>query len=174
MGWFNPQTEASMKAAMDEEMQKREELMIELSETRAELSQLRRERDSEKELRTLQTEIETLKKQKVELEISKAKLVEDNDRKIRETEHLVGLQQRRADFEKDSAKRDAVLTVREENLSKEREEFDRQLKFNTERYEKTEIFLREMFGEVLKRLPDIDVSVTGGSSAKTKRSRDGV
>src|ERR1700758_2053878 len=94
----------------------RTRLADELAALKGEVRSLRAERDQTKNLYALRSEIE-------ELKLSKDRLVEDNDRKIGETEHKVGLLKVKQDHDVEHARREAMLGVREENLKADQERF---------------------------------------------------
>lgn len=114
----------------------------------------------------LADEIVRLKVEVNDLEIARSKKEEVFDRERRELTHMIGLEKKRQEFEIAAAKREAALVVREENLNAEKVEFERQLRFNTERFEKMETYLKDILGEVLNRLPDVNVEIRKGTKEK--------
>ena len=132
------------------------------ADLKAEITALTRQRDWTKQERQLREEIETLR-------IEKGRIEEENARKLREVTHQVGLERLRQEAEAeqakkdvDSARREAVLEVREKNLAAEREAFDKQMEFQRERFEQEQGYLRDLLGQILKRLPDISVAIEQG------------
>jgi hypothetical protein len=101
--------------------------------------------------------IEDLRGQIETLKIEKARKVEDNDRAKREVEHLVGLEKQRADFEKDSAIREAKVAVREEALQAQTDRFDDHIKFMGDRYQEESGYLRDILAQILERLPTVTI-----------------
>lgn len=93
----------------------------------------------------LKEEIETLR-------IEKGRREEDFAKQAREVEHKVGLERKRQEFEVASAKREATLSVREENLKADRARFEEQMKFQTKRFEEEVGYLKTMLGDVLKQV----------------------
>ena len=91
-------------------------VLEELAGLRADVKALRTEREDRAELNGLRDAVEKLKREK-------ASLVEDNDRKIRETEHKVGLLKTKQDHDIAHAKRTTELEVREANLAADKERF---------------------------------------------------
>jgi hypothetical protein len=77
--------------------------------------------DLQREKLELKEELETLR-------IEKDRKEEEQERKIREVEHKVGLEKARTEFEVEAAKREAVLDVREENLTEAQERFESQMR----------------------------------------------
>jgi flagellar motility protein MotE (MotC chaperone) len=73
---------------------------------------------------------------------------------------MVGLERRRQEFEIGSAKREVTLGVREENLKADRERFEQQMKFTEERFDAEVKYLKDLMGEILKRLPNVEVNKT--------------
>lgn len=114
-------------------------------------------------LSALTTDVVRLKQDIVKLEIEKAKKQEEHAREERELRHMIGLEKKRQEVEMEQAKRETTLSVREENLKAERARFEEQLKFNTQRFEQMERYLKEMVGEILSRLPTVTVDVKRGS-----------
>jgi hypothetical protein len=114
-------------------------------------AELHRERDKlEKETNELRRELNANK-------ITASGQREEFDRRERELRHMIGLEQKRQVFEVDAAKRDALLTVREENLKADRERFETQMKFQTDRFESELKAERELMREILGRLPTVTV-----------------
>lgn len=109
-------------------------------------------------LTALREEIETLK-------IEKGRREEDFARQQREVEHKVGLERKRQEFEVASAKREATLAVREENLKADRARFEEQMKFQTKRFEEEVGYLKGMLSDVLKQIADIKTG-TGASRGR--------
>lgn len=116
------------------------------------------------EATVLTEQVLTLKKQLVDLEIAKSKVEEAHKTEERELRHMIGLEKKRQEVEMAQAKREATLSVREENLKAEQARFEAQLKFNTARFESMEKYLKEMMGDILNRLPNVNMEIT-------KRSR---
>jgi len=100
----------------------------------------------------LKQEIETLK-------IEKGRKEEEFARKEREVEHKVGLERKRQEFEVASAKREAILSVREENLKADRSRFEEQMKFHTDRMTQEVGYLKELVADMSKRLPSAEFLV---------------
>lgn len=120
------------------------------------------------ERRSLQAKIEELRKSIETLKISEARIKEDHEREKREVQHMVGLERKRQEWEHakameqvESARREAVLDVREENLGKEREAFETQMKFVTERFTQEVSALQ---GMLVKLLPSIDIALGNRAS----------
>lgn len=107
----------------------------------------------------LSADVIRLKTQIATLEINRDKMKENHNREDRELRHMIGLEKNRQQVEMAQATREAKLAVREENLANERKEFERQLAFNTERFQTMEKYMKDMFADVLGRLPNINVKV---------------
>ncbi len=106
--------------------------------------------DLNKEVRALR---ESAEKEKIE----KDRKDETFAKKEREIEHKVGLERTRQKFESEQSKREATVTVREENLTADRNRFEEQMKFQQERFTEEVTYLKEMVGQVLKRLPSAEI-----------------
>lgn len=128
------------------------------------LTRLRAIGDGAESVTSLSAEVLKLKQQISDLQIQKSKLTEDHAREDRELRHMIGLEKKRQAVEIEQATREAKLAVREENLLHERKEFERQLAFNTERFQSMEKYLKEMFSDVLKRLPNVNVKMKGSTN----------
>lgn len=116
----------------------------------------------------LSAEVITLKTQIASLTIEKSKIVEDFEKRERELKHMVGLEKNRQEQERkqhlvevDQAKTSATLQVRAENLAADKKRFEEQLAFNTERFSTMETYLKDMMGDILKRLPNVNVRLKG-------------
>jgi len=109
---------------------------------------------------TLLEEKERLKAQINELKNDKSVLEEKHQREERELRHMIGLEKKRQEFEIEQAKKQTALQVREENLVADRKRFEEHLKFNTERFEKLEAYLKDMISDILKRLPNVNLELT--------------
>lgn len=116
----------------------------------------------------LSEQVLKLKKEIADLEIGKGKAKEQHEREERELRHMIGLEKKRQEVEITQAKRDTELTVREGNLKAEKDRFEQHLKFNTERFEKMEAYMKEMTTSILGRLPNINVELTREASAHGK------
>lgn len=112
------------------------------------------------EVPALTAEVLTLKRQIASLEIDKSKIQEEHSRQERELRHMIGLEKKRQEVELVQAKKDTELTLREGNLVAERARFEEQLKFNTSRFETMEKYLKDMMGDILKRLPNVTMKIT--------------
>ena|SRR5579872_2352644 len=108
----------------------------------------------------LTAEVLTLKRQIQELEISKAKIIEEQDTRERELRHMIGLEKKRQEVEIEQAKRETALSVREENLKADKARFEEQLSFNTKRFETMEQYLKGMLTDILGRLPNVNMRIT--------------
>ena len=110
------------------------------------------------QLTKLREELETLR-------IEKGRKEEEFTRKEREVEHKVGLERKRQEFEIQQAKREATVTLREENLAADRKRFEDQMEFHNKRFTEEVTYLKDMVAKVLERLPtaEIAMEVTGGT-----------
>lgn len=129
-----------------------------------EIRGLRAERGDLKTAAALEEEIRQLRQaREVEL-IEAARKTEAHDREKRDIEHMVGLEKKRQEVEIEQAKKEATLAVREENLQADRERFEENMKFVTERFGKETEYLKDIMGDILERLPHVNVD---------KRVKDG-
>lgn len=109
-----------------------------------------------KNVTDLSDRVKSLREQCEKMEIEKGRKEEEGQRREREIEHKIGLERKRQEFELTSGKRDAVLQVREENLTADRKRFEEQMKFQEERFTKEVGYLKEMLAEIVKRLPSAE------------------
>ncbi|KKL98858.1 hypothetical protein LCGC14_1820270 [marine sediment metagenome] len=119
--------------------------------------------DAETTLGKIKTIADLNKKVKELREVAETAKIEKDRReevfakKEREVEHKVGLERTRQKFETEQAKREATVTVREENLTADRTRFEGQMKFQQDRFTEEVSYLKDMVGQVLKRLPDASI-----------------
>lgn len=104
-------------------------------------------RDELSKTRASKTEIEATYKTR------EAALSEKYDRREREIEHMLGLERKRTEFELATAKREAMLTVREENLKVDRARFEERMTFHDKRFTEEVGYLKDMIGTLAERLP---------------------
>ena len=144
----------------------RERLADELAGLKAEIKALRGERDATSQVTALRRDVEKLK-------MEKDRLTEDNDRKIRETEHKVGLLKTRQDHDVAHATRMAKLEVREENLAADRERFKAEMDFQREHLQREVTRVEDILAKVLERLPSIEVELSGQARTGTTARKPG-
>jgi len=141
----------------------RERLADELADLRAEVKALRTERKEAEEAVALRRDVERLK-------LEKDRLTEDNARKIRETEHKVGLLKKQQDHEVANARRETTLEVREQNLAADKQRFADEMTFQREHMQREVDRFDGIAKALMERLPVIEVSLDG-SVPTTPRSR---
>lgn len=144
----------------------RARLADEMAGIKAEIKALRTERESTTQVVKLRQDVETLK-------LEKSRLTEDNDRKIRETEHKVGLLKTKQDHEVANARRETELEVREKNLAADEKRFRDEMKFQREHMQREVDRFDGIAKALMERLPTIEVNLDGGvtTSAKARSSR---
>ncbi len=147
------------------------ELLERLEALQSSVAKLSGKETALKELTTAREQVETLRKQVTDLEIRKSKLDEDNARERRETDHMVGLERKRQEFEIDQAKREAIVAVREENLEADRARFEEQMKFIMTRFETEVASQKDLMGDILKRLPTVTWDVQSNGKQEKVKSR---
>jgi chromosome segregation ATPase len=145
-------------------------LIKELGEVKTSLTELKAERRAIRRVQDLETEYEDLKRQLTDKQIEYDREKEKWEREKRDTEHMVGLQKRRGEFEADSAKRDATLTVREENLKAQQDRFAEQVKFIEKRFDQQFEALNGLMEKVIERMPTTKqlITVGGGNNEGAK------
>lgn len=115
----------------------------------------------------LSAKVKDLRQQVETLEIEEARKDEERERKDREIEHKIGLERKRQEFEVQAAKREAILTVKEENLAADRKRFEDQMAFHEKRFTEEVGYLKDMIGTLAERLPNVNMEVQHG----TRKSR---
>lgn len=156
MGWFNRGDERLRRVVTDAV----ESVLSSVTgEAKRQIEKLRGVTDAHAELVKLREQIETLK-------IEKGRKEEEFAKKERETEHKVGLERKRQEFEITASKREATLAVREENLAADRKRFEEQMEFHDKRFTEEVGYLKAIIGQLSERLPSMNISarMTGGSS----------
>lgn len=118
--------------------------------------------DGLKTIDQLQSKVAALREQSSKLTIEKSQKEEEFARREREIEHKVGLERARQEQELKAAKREAIIEVREQNLSTERKQFEAQMKFQTDRFAEEQKYLKDLMGQLLQRLPDITANLRLG------------
>lgn len=142
-----------------------QQLLDRLEEVSKQLAETKGQRSAQREALALTETVQDLKTQIADLEIKQSGITEKHAREKRETEHMVGLQRKRGEFEVESAKREAMLSVREENLAAERKEFERQMEFRAEQFDGQVKYLKDLMKQILHRLPTIGVELGGDAKA---------
>jgi hypothetical protein len=148
---------------MRKQDEERTRLADELAGLRAEIKALREERDDTERLTKLRADVERLK-------LEKDRLSEDNARRIRETEHKVGLLKTQQDHDVDHARRMAKLEVREENLSADRKRFEGEMKFQREHMQREVDRFDGIAKALMERLPTIEVELSGPARASSRKA----
>lgn len=152
--------------AASEEAVLKQKLLNEIAELRADIHGLRAEKDSTAEVTSLKRQVENLR-------IEKARLTEDNDRKIRETEHRVGLLKIQQQHDVDNAKRETMVQVREENLARDQQRFEAQMEFQRTQLQGEIHRVERILEQVLERLPNFDATVSAAlGPSRGKRGND--
>lgn len=132
-----------------------------------EIAGLRGERDAQLQVKKLEHERTGLMREIEDLKITKDRMEEENERKIREVEHKVGLERKRQEFEADQAlqrieqeRQEAVLEVREANLEQAQEKLREQMDFMAKRWDEENKALNAMIDRLFARLPDISMAIS--------------
>lgn len=148
------------RRTLDSLTQQVEQVATQLAELRGERSTLE-----------LETRVDSLSREKERLLAELQDLQSERARHDLEIEHKVGLHrtqiesERRimvaeAEAERLRAVEQAKLAVREENLGAERERFEKEIEFRTQRFEAEAATLQEMTRQVLDRLPNVTATYT--------------
>jgi len=117
-----------------------------------------------KEREALEAQRDALRKQVADLEIERDKRLEEFGRKEREIQHMVGLHKTRMEHEKETAKTEALLQVREENLKASEDRFKQQLDFHEKRFSQEVGYLKDLLVQIMGRIPDVSAVFRGGNA----------
>jgi DNA anti-recombination protein RmuC len=149
-----------------------ERLTVEIRTLSQRVAELKGERDAVGTETTLSKRIIELEREKTEKEIALARVLEDHQREKREIDHKIGLHRQRVEQEIELSRKEAVLDVREENLTKDRERFEKEMDYTRERFSEEVERLATLQKEILERLPkwSVDRKIT---EAITSGARNG-
>lgn len=142
------------------------ELLTELRGLRKEIAELLVRRGVLKREVDLSDEVVRLKTEISDLKIDKGRREEKHAADERELRHMIGLEKKRQEFEVTAAKRESIVAVREENLAADKQRFADEMKFQRERFTEEVGYLKSMVGEVLERLPSVNVALEGTAGRK--------
>jgi len=152
------------------------ETVLELRGSIAKLEATLKVKGKEKELTERVTE---LQEQIAALSIDKDRIIENNAREKREVTHMVGLERKRQEFEAEqamkgieTARAEAVLEVKTENLKLEREAFKKEMDFREERFKKEVGYLKDLMAQVLERLPTVTVDRKITETTKSSKTTE--
>lgn len=159
------------KAYQDKLQGQNDALLSEMQDLKAEVVKLQGKHDALKEAMKLSDEVVVLKRSIADLKADESRITEKYERERREVEHMVGLERKRQEFEIDQAKREATVQVREDAISAEKERFEEQMKFITDRLSKEVAYLKDdILKAVLDRLPTVTVDRNISETRKLKEA----
>lgn len=141
-----------------------EEILTEIQDLKKEVAALKGEREATKDKKKLDEEYAKLKRELTDLQIDYDREKEKWEREKRETEHMVGLQRKRQEFEVSSAKTEATLTVREESLKADKVRFNEHVEFIEKRFDQQFDALNSLMEKFLERMPTTKQLITVGAS----------
>ena len=104
--------------------------------------------------------------------MEKDRLVEDNDRKIRDTTHKVGLLKTQQEHEVANARRETELEVREGALKAKEDQFKSEMAFQREHMDRENAGIKDILGKILERLPTIEVDLSGQARTGSRKATD--
>jgi hypothetical protein len=142
------------------------------ADLRADVAGLKKERTALQEAAGYSDEIVKLKKEKADLTIERDVEKEKRDREVREVEHRVGLLRMQQEHEVAAAKKETELEIREGNLKRERDLFEKEMKFQREQFSSEMQRIEGFLGQVLKRLPNVDLAMTAAFANGAKPEED--
>lgn len=123
-----------------------------LESVTAELHGIRTVADLSSKVKELRTAVATL-------EVEKSQREEGIARKEREIEHKVGLDRKRAEFEREKAVSEATLAVGQANLDADKKRFADEMQFQGDRFEKEVGYLKDLLVQIMQRLPTVDMTI---------------
>jgi hypothetical protein len=129
------------------------DLAEQIAGLRAEIKVLTTQRDRTVKVRELEDRIEVLKREKATLEEASA-------RRVRETEHKVGLALEKQEHDLANTKRETELAVREDHQAKQQELFAQQMTFQTDRMSAEIERMERMQTTLMEHLPSIEAMFT--------------
>lgn len=150
--------------ARAEELDAIRKLSEQAARLEGQVADLIRQKDLTAELRKAEDKLETTKREQ-------ARKDEEHDRKVRETEHRVGLLKLQQEHDVANAKRETMVTVREENLDKDRQRFEGEMKFQREHFERQANDIKSILSQVLERLPEWKFSRTESETTRPPKPR---
>ena len=106
----------------------------------------------------LSSKVKDLREQISVLEIEKAQHEESFEKKEREIEHKLGLHRRQVEQDVVLAKREATVSLREENLAADRKRFEEQMAFIEKRFTEQTEYLKGIIGDLAERLPSMKIA----------------
>lgn len=136
--------------AIEQLAEKIEELTKTVAKLRGEKEALSEQRDLLRERDALREELEVLK-------IEKDRRDEEFARERREIEHATGLHRKQSEWERAKAVDEAKITVREENLSAERQRFEDQITFHKQQIAAEVDRMEKLISGLMERLPTVTV-----------------
>lgn len=127
-----------------------------LTELGRDLSFLKGELTEVTEKLQLVDDYAVVKKELTDKQIELDKLRERHERENREIEHKLGLHKVQVAQERHAAVQEAKLAVREEALEAQKGQFQNEMKFMQDRFEKEVESQRKLVEQVLERLPKFE------------------
>lgn len=134
-----------------------QEVLDEVRRVSKQLAQLQGEKEAVDQARALLGEKLDLAQQVETLKIEKARREEEFARERREIEHATGLHRKQSEWERKQAVEEAKITVREENLSAERQRFTDQISFQKEQIKAEVDRMEKLISGLMDRLPKVTV-----------------
>jgi hypothetical protein len=149
------------------------ELLDEIRSLKRDVAQLHGEREATKEELGLAKEAIALRREIETQKIERDRLKEAHEREVREVKHMVGLEKKRAEWEKEAAIREAKLEVREQAVDAKIDAFTEKLEFVQEQLTEQITYLKDdIIKEVFKRLPVVEVNKNLDFSANGANGRE--
>lgn len=145
-------------------MRNREQLLSRVEKLASEVGSLTEELAEARGSLSVVADLDRARQELEQLRAEQAVIEEKHARERREIEHKVGLHEQRAKQEKDLAEREAIVKVREENLSIDRARFDEQVEFVKSETE----HVRKLSEQILARIPNVETLVRIGNGESVK------
>lgn len=134
-----------------------QELLEEVRRLSKKVAELKGEQDYVEERRSLLDDRDRILAEVETLKIEKGRKQEEFARERREIEHATGLHRKQSEWERTKAVDEAKITVREENLSAERQRFEDQISFHKEQIAAEVDRLEKLLTGLMERLPTVTV-----------------
>lgn len=165
MGLFSSDTKKRGNAVLDRLSEEVEKLSFTVAELRGAETALGKTAGLQRKIEQLKEDVADLTRQKKEQE--------------REIEHKLGLHRDQVEHEREQLKEThaldverAKLEMEKDNLSTERGAFEKEMKFRTERFEAEIGYVKDILGQILERLPDVNVALKLGGEGATAKSTE--
>lgn len=135
-----------------------EQVLAEIQSLSKKVAELRGEKDALHDVTAKQREVNRLTAQLEQIKIEKERIEDQQEREEMKVRHEVGLLRLQVEAERDIAVQRATLEVEQTTLDRNRELFEKEMKFTRERFSEEVGYLREIAKQMMDRLPVVNVN----------------